>query len=61
MKQEHERLEREEKELRNHIENMKMLRLYLNKNLEGSAKNHSNIRSIGKSSVGGDNFWTGGN
>ena len=33
MKKEHERIEREELQLRTHIENMKKLRLYLNKNL----------------------------
>ena len=39
---------------------MKKLKMYLNKNLEGNIKNQSNVRS-GKSTVPGDNFWTGGN
>ena len=58
MKQEHERIEREEKELRSHMENMKKLRLYLNKNLEGKSQI---VARSGKPTTQGDNFWTGGN
>ncbi len=60
MKKEHERIEREEFELRNHLENMKKLRLYLNKNLESGLKNLN--ANVGKASRvkptgGSDNFW----
>ena len=55
MRKEMERLEYEEKELRGHIENAKMLRLYLNKNLEGNIKSPKNFA---RSRVNNDdNFW----
>ena len=61
MKKEHERIEREEQELRNHLENAKKLRLYLNKQLEGSLKAASNLpHPTKKGSIhASDSFWNG--
>ena len=61
MKKEYERIEKEELELRNNLENAKKLRLYLNKHLEGSLKAASNLPHPSKkgSLPASDSFWNG--
>lgn len=45
--------------MRNHIENMKKLRLYLNKHLEGGPKGNQSSLKGNKSNNIPDNFWSG--
>lgn len=62
MKKEYERIEREEQELRGHLENAKKLRMYLNKHLEGTLRGNQQGGGYAskKSSVPApDNFWNG--
>ena len=61
MKKEFQRIEKEEQELRNNIENAKKLRLYLNKHLEGTLKASTNqLPPTGKKhsvQQASDSFW----
>jgi len=61
MRKEHERIEREELDLRNNIENAKKLRLFLNKHLESTLKSANNASYSSKRGVvpSNDSFWNG--